>query len=129
MLTYNYIALVLVGFLWGATNPLIKLGSVGIDNVQTNGRAPKILQEILFLATRWQYIVPFLLNQCGSVIYVFALQNADLSMAVPIANSCTFVFTALMAMCIGEKMPSPRAFVGMALIVVGISICVYSKQM
>lgn len=121
------IAFVVVGFLWGATNPLIKRGSIGIDAIEANNKIHRIFLEFKFMVTRWQYILPFLLNQCGSVLYVFALQKSELSVAVPIANSCSFLFTALMAIGLGEKVPSRNGFIGMALIALGISICIVAK--
>lgn len=121
-------AFVAVGFLWGATNPLIKRGSVGIEAIEADTRLRKLLLEFKFMITRWQYIVPFLLNQCGSVLYVFTLQKSELSMAVPISNSCSFLFTALAAILLGEQKPNRNAFIGMALIALGISICVLAKM-
>lgn len=121
------ITFVVVGFLWGATNPLIKRGSIGIDAIEANNKIHKIFLEFKFMVTRWQYILPFLLNQCGSVLYIFALQKSELSIAVPIANSCSFLFTALMAIALGEKVPSRNGFIGMTLITLGISICIVAK--
>lgn len=125
---YHNICFVIVGFLWGATNPLIKRGSTGIQNIQTDSKLKNFYFELKFLVTRWQYILPFLLNQFGSLLYVYLLQNSELSLAVPIANSCTFIFTALMAMCLNEQMPNKLSFIGMLLIAIGIIICVYSKM-
>lgn len=122
------IAFVVVGFLWGATNPLIKRGSVGIDAIVADNKFTRILLELKFMVTRWQYILPFLLNQCGSVLYVFALQTSELSVAVPIANSCSFLFTAVAALCLGEKAPRFNGLIGMALIALGISICILAKM-
>lgn len=51
----------------------------------------------------FQYIVPFLVNQCGSLLYVFALGTTDLSLAVPVTNSLTFVFTAITGWLKGEE--------------------------
>lgn len=121
------ITFVVVGFLWGATNPLIKRGSIGFDAIEANNKIHKIFLEFKFMVTRWQYILPFLLNQCGSVLYIFALQKSELSIAVPIANSCSFLFTALMAIALGEKVPSRNGFIGMTLITLGISICIVAK--
>lgn len=45
------------------------------------------------------------LNQLGSIVYIFALQNIDLTIAVPVANSLTFVFTAISGWILGEKLP------------------------
>lgn len=125
---YQYIQFVMVGLLWGATNPLIKRGSEGIDAIKTNTKHLRIIDEILFLITRWQYMVPFLANQSGSLLYVYALQSSDLSIAVPIANSCTFLFTALMAILLGEQVPNVKSFIGIIMIAIGIGICIVSKM-
>lgn len=61
-------------------------------------------------------------------IDVARLSVADISTAVPVCNSLTFVFTAVTAMCLGEKTERPlRTLVGMTLVVVGIAICMASK--
>ncbi|KPP57823.1 hypothetical protein Z043_124413, partial [Scleropages formosus] len=48
------------------------------------------------------YLVPFLLNQSGSLIYYLTLASADLSLAVPLTNSLTFLFTLLGGALLGE---------------------------
>lgn len=45
------------------------------------------------------------LNQLGSIIYIIVLQNIDLTISVPVANSLTFVFTAISGWILGEKLP------------------------
>lgn len=50
-----------------------------------------------------QYILPFILNQCGSVLYFLTLQSTDISLAVPVSNSLTFVFTAITGWFLGEE--------------------------
>lgn len=50
-----------------------------------------------------QYLLPFLLNQCGSVLYFLTLQSTDLSLALPVSNSLTFVFTAITGWFLGEE--------------------------
>lgn len=119
-----------VGFLWGATNPLIKRGSEGIQTSTktTNNKFYQTFLELKYLVLRWQYIVPFLLNQSGSVLYVYALQDSEISLAVPIAQSCTFLFTTLTALLLRERMPNKISFFGIALIFIGINICIYSKM-
>lgn len=121
---------VAVGFLWGVTNPLIKRGSSGIQSTtkNTNNKLYQALLELKFLVLRWQYILPFLLNQCGSLLYVYALQDSEISLAVPIAQSCTFLFTTLTALCLREQMPNKLSFFGIALISIGINICIFSKM-
>lgn len=127
MSLWQNVSLVLVGLLWGATNPFIRQGTVGVDKITADSKFKKTLLEWKFLITRWQYIVPFLLNQSGSILYFYALQNADLSLAVPVANSCTFLFTAFTAILLGEQKQNFKTYIGIGLITTGISICMYDK--
>lgn len=53
----------------------------------------------------------------------------DLSLAVPITNSITFVFTLLTGKLLGERVGGKDAWFGMGLIIAGIYICVSSKIM
>lgn len=87
-----------VGAFWGCTNPLLKRGSQGIDEAGKGAKGPagKWVAELLFLLTRWQWLLPFAINQCGSLVYYVTLGTADLAMAVPISNSVTFLWTFLM---------------------------------
>lgn len=125
---YQYIQFAVVGLLWGATNPLIKRGSEGIDAIKTNTKHLRMIDEILFLITKWQYVVPFLANQSGSLLYVYALRNSELSIAVPVSNSCTFLFTTLMAVLLGEQVPNFKSFIGIIMIALGVTICIVSKM-
>ncbi|XP_059622591.1 transmembrane protein 234 homolog [Phlebotomus argentipes] len=124
---WNALSLILVGLLWGATNPFIKKGSQGIQKVEANSRIKKLLLEIKFIVCRWQYWIPFLLNQSGSLVYFFTLQNTELSLAVPVANSLTFVFTAITAKLLGEEKLPPKALCGILLILVGTTICMIDR--
>ncbi|XP_054275067.1 transmembrane protein 234 homolog [Macrosteles quadrilineatus] len=108
-----------VGLLWGVTNPLIKKGSTGINQVKANNAVLKFFKELQFLVTNWKYMIPFLINQCGSVLYYFALQSANLTFAVPITNSIAFVSTAVTGWCLGETTPNLRTVVGSILVVLG----------
>lgn len=128
MALWQNLNLVLVGIIWGVTNPFIRRGTTGVDKIECESSVQKTLFEIKFLITRWQYIVPFLINQCGSVLYVYALQYAHLSVAVPVANSCTFLFTALTAMILGEQKHSIKTYIGIALVAVGITICMTDQM-
>ncbi|XP_031633471.1 transmembrane protein 234 homolog [Contarinia nasturtii] len=118
-----------VGFIWGVTNPLIKRGSCGIqaNTKKANNKLHQAFLELKFLVLRWQYILPFLLNQSGSLLYVYFLQDSEISLAVPITQSCTFLFTTLAALCLRERIPSKLTFFGIALISIGINICIASK--
>lgn len=45
------------------------------------------------------------LNQIGSLVYFLTLQSSDISLAVPIANSLSFVFTTIAGIALKEKIP------------------------
>ncbi|KAF4521905.1 hypothetical protein B566_EDAN007460 [Ephemera danica] len=91
----SWIYLVLVGALWGSTNPFMKIGSIGIEKIHANNPFLQSMQEFKFLFTRIEYMLPFIINQSGSVLYILSLQDSDLSLVVPVANSLTFLFTAI----------------------------------
>lgn len=50
-------------------------------------------------------MVPWLINQSGSLVYLMAVQQVPLSLAVPAANSLAFAFTALTGAAIGTEEP------------------------
>ncbi|KAM9571794.1 transmembrane protein 234 isoform 3-T3 [Salvelinus alpinus] len=112
------LCLLLVAVLWGCTNPFLKRGTEGIEHVKKDN---KFLQ---FLA---EYLIPFLLNQSGSLVYYFTLATTDLSLAVPVANSLTFLFTMLTGKLLGEEFGGKRAVGGMVLTMVGITLCIVSS--
>lgn len=133
MQLYKHFPFFAVGLLWGVTNPFIKRGSSVLETssskkaTENKNKLYQIFLEFKSILLRWQYIVPFLLNQSGSLLYVHALQHSEISLAVPITQSCTFLFTTLTALCLGEQMPNKQSFIGIALISIGINICIYSK--
>ena len=55
------------------------------------------------------------------------ISPADISMAVPISNSVTFVWTLLAAVLLGEAALRPADVAGALLVVAGVAICVHSK--
>ncbi|XP_017476793.1 PREDICTED: transmembrane protein 234 homolog isoform X2 [Rhagoletis zephyria] len=124
----NTVWLVVVGLLWGATNPFIRLGSEGIDNVDTGSRWRNLWLEVRMISTRFHYWIPFLLNQLGSVLYVWTLQHINIIVAVPVANSLSFVFTAITGYCLGEKLPGKSVTIGTLLVCLGSSLMLYDKM-
>mmetsp|Transcript_1573 Transcript_1573/g.3342 ORF Transcript_1573/g.3342 Transcript_1573/m.3342 type:complete len:131 (+) Transcript_1573:90-482(+) len=124
---WQALSFLLVGAFWGCTNPFLKQGSEGVDKVKPSSAYPQWLSELIFLFSRWQYLVPFLINQCGSLVYYLTLGDADISLAVPIANSTTFLWTALTQAALGEEAGNRWTLLGSALVVVGVGLCVYSK--
>ncbi|XP_051892651.1 transmembrane protein 234 isoform X2 [Pristis pectinata] len=94
--------LILVALLWGATNPFLKKGTEGIEKVKSGNFVTQLFAEMKFLILNYKYLIPFLLNQSGSLLYYFTLASTDLSLAVLLSNSLTFLFTLLTGKLLGE---------------------------
>uniref|UniRef100_A0A8B9YYA7 Transmembrane protein 234 n=1 Tax=Buteo japonicus TaxID=224669 RepID=A0A8B9YYA7_9AVES len=53
--------------------------------------------------SQWEtYMVPFLLNQGGSLLFYLTLASADLSLAVPLCNSLALIVTLVTGRLLGE---------------------------
>ncbi|XP_049631064.1 transmembrane protein 234 [Suncus etruscus] len=122
------LALVLVAALWGGTQPLLKRASSSrLQQVREPTWVRQLLQEMKTLFSNTEYLLPFLLNQCGSLLYYLTLASADLTLAVPISNSLAIVFTLIVGKILGEDIGGKGALAGMVLTVTGITICVSSS--
>ena len=154
---------VLVGALWGCTNPLLKAGSEATTPASASGAAKgrgplaSFFAEIGALLANWKFVLPFLLNQCGSVAYTAALGSSAISLAMPICNSLALLFNCITSRLLGERAldsstcratlllyfqslscsPAlsictyvfiPESIVGMMIILLGVAICVDSQQ-
>ncbi|XP_058855690.1 transmembrane protein 234 [Acipenser ruthenus] len=124
---FEVLCLVIVAVLWGGTNPFLKKGAEGIEEVKKGSVVLQFLAEIRFLFLNYKYLVPFLLNQSGSVIYYLTLASTDLSLAVPVSNSLTFLFTLLTGKLLGEEIGGKRVVFGMFLTMLGVTLCVASS--
>lgn len=119
--------LVIVSLLWGISNPLLKTNSSGIENIRKDNCFSQFFAQLAFLVSRWQYLSAFLANQSGSLLFYLTLVSADLSLAVPIANSLTLVFTAISGCFLLEETISNRSRLGIFSILFGVGLCVTSK--
>ncbi|XP_040280499.1 transmembrane protein 234 [Bufo bufo] len=120
-------SLLFVSVLWGVTNPFLRRGAEGVERVRVEGRVRRLLYEATFLISNYRYVVPFLLNQGGSVVFYLTLASADLSLVVPVCNSLALVFTAVTGKLLGEDIGGKGAVLGLLLTTLGISICVGSS--
>ncbi|XP_017712506.1 PREDICTED: transmembrane protein 234 isoform X1 [Rhinopithecus bieti] len=102
------LALVLVAALWGGTQPLLKRASAGLQRVHEPTWARQLLQEMKTLFLNTEYLMPFLLNQCGSLLYYLTLASTDLTLAVPICNSLAIIFTLIVGKALGEDIGGKR---------------------
>ncbi|XP_036035324.1 transmembrane protein 234 isoform X2 [Onychomys torridus] len=120
------LALVLVAALWGGTQPLLKRASAGLQQVHEKTWVRQLLQEMKTLFLNTEYLMPFLLNQSGSLLYYLTLASTDLTLAVPICNSLAIVFTLIVGKVLGEDIGG-RPVAGMVLTITGITLCITSS--
>ncbi|KAF5394838.1 hypothetical protein PHET_09988 [Paragonimus heterotremus] len=85
-----------VGAIWGCTNVLMK-----------------------YSKTNLQFIFYLLLNQCGSVLFVWGLSNLS-KMVLPLANAVTLMVSALLAFCFCDERIGKSGFIGLILLCIGV---------
>lgn len=117
----------LVAALWGGTQPLLKRASSGLQQVHERTWARQLVGEMKALFLNTEYLMPFLLNQSGSLLYYLTLASTDLTLAVPICNSLAIVFTLIVGKVLGEDVGGKGAAAGMVLAIAGVTLCVSSS--
>ncbi|XP_041871542.1 transmembrane protein 234 isoform X2 [Corvus kubaryi] len=117
-------ALAMVAVLWGGSSPFLRAAAAGMDELRGRGRLGQLLAELRFLCFNYKCLVPFLLNQGGSLLFYLTLASTDLSLAVPLCNSLALVVTLVTGKILGEDIGGKRAVAGMLLTVLGVSLCV-----
>lgn len=65
IISESALSLTLVAFLWGATNPLIKQGSHGIEKIKEDHAIKQFLCEFKFLVLNWKVL--YLLYLCWMI--------------------------------------------------------------
>ena len=86
----------LVGAVWGLTNAWMKLADASYTRKEG-------ANELMTLLMNWRWVLAFLSNQMGSILFYLTLKDADLSMAVPTCQATTLVFTVVGAVLMGEQ--------------------------
>lgn len=68
--------------------------------------------------------LPYVINQCGSLMFYMLLGQEPLSVAVPVVNGLTFLFTAITSFFyFDEKVKSPLLFtIGIIFVLCGIAL-------
>jgi len=62
------------------------------------------------------------------VLFVFVLLNrTELSIAVPLTNGLTFLFTSIAGQLLGEHAASINTYIGMACVLCGLALCLADK--
>ncbi|KAL7719259.1 Transmembrane protein [Entamoeba marina] len=120
------IGLVMVGMLWGCTNPFMKKG-IQFEHEENCSILTNLKKDVITLVTSFSFIIPFLINQSGSIIFTLMLGSHDLSLVIPLSNALTFIFTFITAYLLGETKLSKRYIMGVLLVLVGVTICQTAK--
>ena len=124
----NIVCMLAVSMVWGCSNPFLKWGSKGVRKVHGRNLLHQVLLEIRFLVTNCGYTIPFVINQTGSLLYYLTVAKLDISLAVPIVNSLTVLFTTLVGALLGEGLRSGRSYIGMVLVLAGVALCLTAKN-
>eukprot|EP00536_Pseudo-nitzschia_multiseries_P004488 jgi/Psemu1/285134/fgenesh1_pg.74_\ len=138
-LSLDFLSMLVVGALWGCTNPLLRKGSAEVESSSTNppetSEDRNSQHDSSFLASSLKSFLnikvwlPYVLNQSGSVVFYILLANSDISMAVPICNGMALLFSFLTSSLLGEPIEKPiQTAAGASLILIGVTICVSSSQ-
>ena len=121
------IGYLVVGILWGCSNPFIKHAQAdGIESERTRepGRS-NMFYGLYRMITQPRVLIPFVVNQSGSFVYYYMLSSEPVSRASPICNSLTFLFTAATGyLCFGEEVRYPSLLcLGIIFVLCGVYIC------
>ncbi|KAF1919250.1 integral membrane protein [Ampelomyces quisqualis] len=129
----------MVGACWGLTTPFMRKGAIGYTPPRqpslNDPRTPwfrktmlSVWYAVVGVLSRPAYAIPFLLNVTGSIWFFILIGQAELSLTVPITNSLAFLFTVLGEWWAENKVISRETWIGMALVLAGIALCVQSKS-
>ncbi|XMA13420.1 hypothetical protein WAI453_006211 [Rhynchosporium graminicola] len=134
-------AFILVGIAWGFTTPFIRraarthsppphpiLDSPAVKSSWTKSKLYGAFFGVLDLLRNPRYAIPLVINLTGSIWFFLLIGKAELSLTVPITNSLAFLFTVLGDWYVDRKVISRgNTWIGMALSLAGIGLCVQSK--
>lgn len=56
------IGLISVAFLWGVTNPFMKKGAQGIEEVKSHSTTGQFMNDVFFLVTNLKVCIPYILT-------------------------------------------------------------------
>lgn len=116
---HQTIVCLLVALIWGYTNQLLSLYTPKIPD------SLPIYKRLIAYTTYPKFILSFLANQSGSLLFYYALSSATASQFIPSVNALTILTTFLF-----EPSPQPlkdhpqngrsaKQYLGIALILVG----------
>lgn len=121
-------AAAVVGTLWGATNPLVKRGSLVVQRKLALAAPER--RGWLAVAWAWattpEFVVPQLLNQAGSVLFIYLLGSGEgqLGTLVPSANAVSLAVNAITdCLVLEERFKLPQLALGVLAVGAGVLLC------
>mmetsp|Transcript_32887 Transcript_32887/g.65120 ORF Transcript_32887/g.65120 Transcript_32887/m.65120 type:complete len:140 (+) Transcript_32887:218-637(+) len=119
---------VFVGFLWGATTPMMKDQSLRAEHSKKGGRnlVADVISDLANLLAQWRFLVPFLVNQLGSLAFYILLGSHSMAITVPAVNALSFLFTFLAELVVFAQVPGLKSCVGTGCILLGTYLCMLS---
>jgi multidrug transporter EmrE-like cation transporter len=134
--TMDFIPFAVVGILWGCTNPFIKDAQKSAKSQTSQIQEQHHRNESTFASlkrflTEPAMFVPYIVNQLGSLVFfLYVVPRQPISVASPICNSLSFVFTAITSYgYFGEDPQSWRyLLLGIVCVLLGSYICMESER-
>ncbi|CAI2303434.1 unnamed protein product [Caenorhabditis sp. 36 PRJEB53466] len=110
-------SIILIGFVWGATNPMLRDASKKQEEGETDGAPLEIISKFLKSFLNWRFSIPFALNQTGSILFNVLVVSFPVTVVVPCVNAIQFISTIFVGRLMGEKMEmsSAKQTIGMIL--------------
>ncbi|CAD5206005.1 unnamed protein product [Bursaphelenchus okinawaensis] len=127
----DFVGMLLLAAVWGYTNVwMAKATREKEENAGEKEKKPattswylRPVLELINYFKNWRFVLPFLLNQSASVLFLYFVIKTDLSKAVCTINSLTFMFTASFGyLFFGEQLNWTRTLIGSGFILAGIGV-------
>ena len=131
MNTEEALFILLVGALWGCTNPLMRKASQSPRNQTSDIRESKAspIRKWITRLANIKIWLPYAINQLGSLLYYKLLASSRLTLLVPSCNATAMAFSCATSLLLGERIDKPfRAGMGAVLIMIGSGICMMANE-
>lgn len=115
----------LVGLLWGATNPFIARGArIAAAQPARRRTGVPLLDGLLHHLLTPAFLLPQALNLIGSVLFAAALGGGNISVTGPVANGVSLAANAVVDHLLGDRLASPLGgALGVLLVATGVTLC------
>jgi hypothetical protein len=120
---WQSVVCVLVGLLWGCTNPLVKRGAALVEQRLQAVRCPGRYTSTVLHLTTPSFIIPQTANLAGSILFASQLGSSKLTVTVPFSNGIALAANAVVDACCGSAYNLMYLLPGLGLVVLGFFLC------